>query len=80
MSYFNINSRQDLSVNRTLFNNEIKYIKTGASIICTKKPCFNFFSAMEKSYYVSILLKTSKGTAKTIHKETIKHNNGSITM
>ena len=67
-----MNLQQDLSVNRTLFNNGIKGIKTGASTICM---FYNFCSPMEKSYYVFILLKTSKGTAKTIHK-----SDRSITM
>ena len=35
---------------------------------------------MEKSYYVTVLLKTSKGTAKTIHNETFKDNDRPITM
>ena len=70
MLYFNMNLQQGLYVNRTLFNNEIKNIKTGVYIKSSayKIPCFNFCSAMKKSYYASILLKTYKGTAKTIYK------------
>ena len=45
-----------------------------------KIPCFNFCYAMGKSNYVSIFLKASKGTAKTIHNETFKDNDRSITM
>ena len=70
MLYFNMNLQQGLYVNRTLFNNEIKNIKTGVYIKPSgfKISCFNFCSAMKKSYYASILLKTYKGTAKTIYK------------
>ena len=39
-----------------------------------KIPCFNFCSAMEHSYYVFILLKTPKGTTKTVHNETFNGN------
>ena len=43
-------------------------------------PCFNFGSATEKSHYMPILLKTSKGTAKIINNKTFKDNDHSITM
>ena len=45
--------------------------------------CFascKFFSAIEKCYYVSILLKMFLGTAKIFHNKPIKDNNSSITM
>ena len=43
-------------------------------------PCFNFGSAMEKSHYMPILFKTSKGPAKIINNKTFKDNDHSITM
>ena len=35
---------------------------------------------MKKSYYVCILLKTSRGTSKIIHDEIFKDNDRAITM
>ena len=39
-----------------------------------------FFSTIENSYYMPILLKMSERAAKMIHKGTFKDNHGSIVM
>ena len=73
MSYFNMNLQQDSSVNRALSKNEIKGYQNSRAIHLHIKHLVFAFSVMEKSYYVSILLKkTSKGTPKMIHIETFK--------
>ena len=68
--------QQGLSVNKALFKNGMK----GRDPFTYKTSCSNFFCAMKKSYYVSILLKTSAGTAKIFHNETFKDNSPSTTM
>ena len=73
-----MNLQQSSSVNRTLFKNEIKVIKTGASTY--KISCFKLLICYGKIYSMSILSKMSKESAKIIHNKTFEDNDCSMTM